>query len=266
MLTVFLVLSLGLSSIAFGQTALIVHDGTAGIEADVLGNLTAKLVAHGYTVTPNVGVPAGPLVYGQVWDIQFNNTTPLTPGDITTYTTYLAGGGHLFVMGENVGFNTRNNTIVSLIAAAGGGTIAITTPSNTVTINPPFDAPNAITNPFTFNAAAGTHSAGPFGAIATDISGNCPAIAYGPGSMTAALTGSMIVIFDVNFMQAGADANSQALTNNLISYLAAPTVVGPYSATVPTLSTWAMIVLAMGLMFVAFLRLRRSPKSAVGPF
>ena len=59
--------------------ALIVHDGTVGLEANVVTNLSGKLTAAGYTVTTNVGVPAGSLAANkQIWDVRFNNTTPLS--------------------------------------------------------------------------------------------------------------------------------------------------------------------------------------------
>jgi hypothetical protein len=261
-----LVLPLMLSSVSWGQNALIVHDGTAGTEADVLANLTAKLVAAAFTVTPNVGVPGGSLAtYQQVWDIRFNNTTPLTAGDITAYVTYMNGGGRLFVMGENLAnFLTRDNSIVTLIQSAGGGTIVLASPANSVTVKPPFTGPNAITNPFTFLSAGGTGSAGPYGAIATDAANLNSGIVYGPTSLANAPTGSLIIVFDVNFMLTGADANSQNLLRNLIAYLVAPTPVGPFAppaAATPTLSTWAFLVFAAGLMYVAFIRLRRNQQA-----
>jgi len=265
-----LLLPLMLSGVAWSANALIVNDGTAGIEADALANLTAKLVAAGFTVTPNVGVPAGSLAtYQQIWDIRFNNTTPLTASDDTAYITYMAAGGNLFVMGENSGFFVRNNSILAFINQAGGGVLQLVTPdpSGSTTVQPPFTAPNAPTNPFTFLAAAATHSAGPFGAITIDAGGNASAIAYSPGSLNNAKAGSLIVVFDVNFMQAGADAMSQNLLANLIAYLAAPVKVGPFipsGTQIPTLSEWAFIVLAVGLMYVAFLRMRKNGQTAFG--
>jgi len=263
-----LVLPLMLSSAAWGANALIVQDGTAGIEADALGNLTAKLTGAGFTVTNNVGVPAGSLAtYEQIWDIRFNNTTPLSAGDITAYITYMAGGGNLFVMGENSGFFIRNNSILALVQQAGGGVLQLVTPdpNGATTVQAPFTGPNAPTNPFTFLAAAGTHSAGPFGPITLDANNNVSALAYGPGSLANAKAGSLIIVFDVNFLQVGADAMSQNLTLNLIGYLAAPVKVGPFTppgTQIPTLSEWAFIVLAAGLMYVAFLRLRKNGQAA----
>jgi hypothetical protein len=253
------VLVLALSGFCWGASgpALVVHDGSAGIEADVLGNLSGKLTGAGYTLTTNVGVPAGSLAtYKQIWDLRFNNSTPLTGADITAYVAYLAGGGSLFVMGENLGFITRDNSIASLIQTAGGGTINLVTPNNSETVQAPFTLPNAVST-ITFLAAAGTAANGALSFIAKDSSNIGAGILFGPGSLSSAMAGSLLIIFDVNFLQAGADANSQALTNNLIAYLAAPSPVAPAPAPVatPTLSEWTMILLACGLIFVAGRRL-----------
>ena len=219
-------------SFCWAANALIVHDGTLGTEADALGNLTGKLVAKGFTVTPSVGVPDGSLTgYQQIWDIRFDNTTPLSGSDITAYVGYMAGGGSLSVIGENLLFVTRDNSIVTLIAAAGGGSISLATPANAQTVNPQFTGPAALTN-ITFLAAAGTPSPGT-GALGTvDGSRIGAKIVWAPGQLLNAAAGSLIVVFDVNFLQAGADANSQTFANNLIGYLAAPAprVVAPVPA------------------------------------
>ena len=254
-----LLLLFAFAGLSWGANALIVTESSSVVDTDNT-NLNNKLVTAGFTVTVNAGVPGGSLAtYQQIWDTRFNNIV-LSASDITAYTTYLAGGGNLFLMGENTGFNTRNNSIASFIAAVGGGTIAITSPSNTVTVRAPFAT--GITNPFTFQAAAGTKTPGPYGAIAVDAASIAPAIVYGPGSMTGAMAGSLIIVFDVNFMGSSADANSQQLLGNLIAYLAAPVVVPPFNppssntaTSVPTLSTWAFLVLAVGLVYIASRRL-----------
>jgi hypothetical protein len=125
--------------------ALVVHDGTVGLEASVVTALSAKLAAAGYSVSTNVGVPGGSLSANkQIWDVRFNNTTPLTNSDISAYVAYMAAGGSLFVMGENTGFITRDNSIVQLVSAAGGGIINVTTPANLENVQSPFTGPNAV--------------------------------------------------------------------------------------------------------------------------
>ena len=260
-----LLLLFAFPAVSSAANALIVTGVTSVIGTDNT-NLSNKLTTAGFTVTSNDGVPGGSLAtYQQIWDTRFNQIA-LSGSDITAYTTYLAGGGNLFLMGENSGFAVRNNSIVSFIAAVGGGTITLTTPSNTVTVQSPFAT--GITNPFTFQAANGTHSYGPYGAIAVDATSIAPAIVYGPGSMASAPAGSLIVVFDVNFLQTGADANSQQLTVNLIGYLAAPVVVPAFNPPPPpvgpALPTWAFFVLAAGLMGIAYRRMGKTRREFVG--
>jgi hypothetical protein len=241
---------------AWAQNALIVHDGTAGLEANVVTNLSGKLVAAGYAVTTNVGVPGGSLAgYGQIWDVRFNNTTPLSAGDITAYVTYMAGGGSLFVMGENTGFITRDNSIVALVAAAGGGTITLVSPANTETVLSPFTGPNPVST-ITFLAAAGAPSAGNGAFVTRDGSNMGAALVWGPGSMSSAPAGSLIVVFDVNFLDSGADANSQAFSSNLVAYLAAPVPIG-----VPVPPSLILVLLGGGGVALYEIRRRRMARA-----
>lgn len=241
----------------WAANALIVHDGTPGIEADALSNLTAKLVAASFTVTPSVGVPGGSLAtYQQIWDIRFNNTTPLSGSDNTAYLTYLQGGGNLFLMGENAGFATRNASILTFLGAAGAGNIKpLATPGNTETVSAPFTGPNAVSS-ITYLAADGfDYPPGNGAQITRDGTSLSAAVVFPPGKLTNAAAGSLIVVLDVNFMQTGADANSQALLANMIAYLAAPTPVTLFPP-VPAMSTIALALLACLLVAIS-LRLSR---------
>jgi hypothetical protein len=256
-----------LASGCWAANALIVQDGTAGIEADALANLTTHLTAATFVVTNSVGVPAGSLAtYQQIWDIRFNNTTPLSASDITAYVGYMAAGGSLFVMGENTGFNVRDDSIVSLIANAGGGTITYTTPANLETVHAPFTGPNAIAgNAITYQAAAGTSFPARGVLITTDAAGIGAAIVWAPGRMLNAMNGSLIVVFDVNFLQAGApDPNMSPFINNLIAFLAAPVNV-PGGAPIPLTPapSTLLLILTGGAAIVAFDLRRRYKRRAV---
>jgi len=46
-----------------------------------------------------------------VWDVRID--TGITGPEATIFTTYLNGGGSLFLMGENIGFVARNNSIMN---------------------------------------------------------------------------------------------------------------------------------------------------------
>ncbi len=214
-------------------------------------NLAAALTAAGNTVTTiTTGVVPGSLAGEiQVWDIRC--TTDLTAGEITTYTTYLQGGGSLFVMGENVSFGaSRDNSILTFIAGLGGGTLTLTSSANSQTAQPPFTGPNALTT-VTFRAIGGTTTSGT-GAFGTkDTSNFGGVLAFGPGSLSGAAAGTLIIVFDVNFLDNAHTASEIALTNNLIAYLAAPVpIVG-----VPAPPT--LILTLMGMLAAGALALRR---------
>lgn len=264
MLAVMAVLVMAIPGLSWGAgSALIVHDGTGGLEANVVTNLTNHLTTATFTtITPNVGVPAGSLAgYDQIWDVRFNNTTPLSASDMAAYTTYLANGGSLFVMGENTGFMTRNDSITSFVAGLGGGNLNLTIPaSNTQTVQPPFNSPNALAS-VVFLAAAGATTPPGNGAFVTKDASNIGAsVVFAPGSLSGANAGTLILVFDVNFLDLTADANSQLFTDNLIAFLAAPIPVVPKS--VPTISEWGMIIMAV-LMLGAGLFVMRRMKGVV---
>ena len=92
---------LPVAALAISPQALIVHDGTAGIEADALGNLTTHLAAS-YFVTPSGGVPGGGLAgYKQIWDILMAYlAAPVPVGGLpappTLILVLLGGGGAAF--------------------------------------------------------------------------------------------------------------------------------------------------------------------------
>jgi len=184
---------------------------------NVVPNLTSIMEAASLTVTTSEEVPPGDLsAYGRIWDIRYDNDQPLTADNITSYTDYIANGGTLVVIGENTGFMTRNNSIVALISALGGGTITVTEPSSdTQTVQPPFDSPNVITN-VTFPSPAATEDPGT-GAFMTKDSGNRgAAIYYARGTLSNAAAGRLMVVFDVNWMTNTYDPAFQDLIDNII--------------------------------------------------
>src|SRR5687768_5224460 len=83
---------------------------------DTSDKLRAQLADHRVTIVN--AVPASLAGYDVVWDLQFN--TPLTTNQ-ALYLNYLNSGRRLFIVGKHAGFMHRNNTVVDLIKAAGGG-------------------------------------------------------------------------------------------------------------------------------------------------
>jgi hypothetical protein len=151
---------------------------------------------------------------------------------------------------------------VAFVAAAGGGTLTLSTPNNNQIVQPPFNT--GIVNPLVFLAADGVFNP-PGAPVAKDVDDLAAAVVFSCGLLTNAPTGYLVLVFDVNFMQAGADANSQTFTTNLINYLTTPTCVAAPAPihTIPTLSEWGLAALAMLIaLFGAGAMRRRFPMPA----
>ena len=220
-----LVLS-GFLSQSFAASVLIYDYQAAGDEAV---GLDSRQVAAGNTVRTidlsggaySSYTPTGLSAYAQVWDL--GATAALTTAQINAYTTYLQGGGTLFIMGENASFGaTRNTSLVSLISSLGGGsTGAITATSNTqTTVASQFRIANTTTT-VTFPAVGLFPSPG----TGTCITAECGAVAWGVGTLSSAPLGTLVSVLDVNFMQTSFLVNAsypgtQDFTDNLIAYLA----------------------------------------------
>lgn len=219
-----------LPSAAAAQNALIVHDGSAVSPGpDIRTNLQNRLTGKGYTVTQNVGVPAGSLAsYGQIWDLRYSTNgappgNPFTADEVAAYLTYLQSGGSLFLMGENgISFGTRNAAIRDFIQTAGGGTVTLAaTSGNSQTVQPPFTGPTSVAS--VAYLSVGGVTALPKGAFVTkDTATSGAAIVFNPGVLSNAAAGTLLAVFDVNFLMTTANDGLQALVGNIISYLAAP--------------------------------------------
>ncbi len=243
------VVCLGLSAAAWAGSVLIVNGASATSEpsttADITAHLQALETAAGNTTTVADIPPASLAPYDEVWDIRFSNSWPLTAGDQAEYLAFLQSGKRMFVMGENAGFATRNTSVIAFITLLGGGNLTFVVPAQTQTVNPPFTSPNPVTT-ISYSASGGATSAGT-GFFATSAGGSGSAIAWSPGQLSNAAGGRLVVVFDVNFMQASASTNEINFFKNLIGFI---TNGGGPPATVPTLSQWALIVLS--LMLVTF--------------
>jgi outer membrane autotransporter protein len=212
------------TSVASAAPTAFVEHATDGLSLDVNGNLVTHLTNAGYTTTSNTGVLPTLTGFTQAWDLRYN--TALSGGDQSSYLGYLQGGGTLFLMGENTGFATRNNTILSFIATAGGGTLTI--PSNAANHQTVLGAiattPNSVPS-VDYLASGGFANAGTGTCITRDVSNACAAIAFGAGTLANASHGALISILDVNFLQTNAGANFSNFIDNLIAYLAAQSAI-----------------------------------------
>jgi hypothetical protein len=210
--------------------ALIISDGAPfGTETTAVGNLTTALQAAGYTVTNLNSVPGTilPATYKQVWDLRFVDSEQLSGTDVTSYVNYLAAGGRLVVIGENVTSSpNRDLSIASLVSSAGGGTITpIVNASNIESVLPPFTTtPDSVTS-ITFNVAGGSASTGTGSFIDKDTSpadGIGTGIVWPLGTLSNATLGILIAVFDVDFVNNTGDASSVAYLANLVGYMNQP--------------------------------------------
>ena len=230
---------------ASAGTVLIVNGSAGTSEPNTTASITTQLstlhTEAGNVVTVSSDVPDNFASYDQVWDIRFSNVFALSAELISQYVSYLAGGGGMFVMGENSSFADRNNSIFSLISAAGGGDLGFTNVSSTQTVVDPFTGPNPVSQ-ITYSAPGGINGTGSGEWITTNGAGAGTGVAWGVGDLSNAQAGALTTILDVNFMQTNASAESQALTRNLIGFVGAQ-VDPPVNGAVPEPSTWALLLL-----------------------
>jgi hypothetical protein len=235
----------GIMGTANAGNILIINGSSTTSETGTTNSITTQLstlhTAVGNVVTVVDGVPASFAGYQQVWDIRFSNTGALSASTITDYVSYLASGGGMFVMGENSFFATRNASVLSLIGAAGGGSLSFSTPGDAQIVYAPFDGPNAVTN-IAYSAAGGVNGFGTGQWITSNAGGTAgTGVAFGVGSLSNATAGALTAIFDVNFMQTTANAGSVALTKNLIGFVG-------NQVSVPESSTWMMMIAGFGIV------------------
>ena len=247
----FMKLALTTTAVAFGIVGsanagniLIINGLSTTSEVGTTNSITTQLntlhTAVGNVVTVVDTVPVSFAGFQQIWDIRFSNSGAITAGTITNYVNYLAGGGGMFVMGENSGFATRNNSVLAFITAAGGGSLTFTTPGDAQVVQAPFTGPNAVTN-INYQAAGGVTTFGSGQWISSNANGGT-GVAFGVGSLSNASRGALTAIFDVNFMQGNASLAEVNLTKNLIGF------VGGQVSPVPEPATWAMMLAGFGIV------------------
>jgi hypothetical protein len=256
-----------LPALCFGanNTVLIINgsSGTSepGTTSSVTTNLSADIVAAGGVVTVADTIPASINGYAQVWDVRFSNNLPLSAADIAQYAACLANGGTMFVMGENAGFATRNNSVLALIAASGGGSLTYVIPGQTQNVLSPFTLPNPVST-ITYNASGGvpgTSHPGTGAFMTVDAGGTGGSgIWWARGTLTNASSGTLAVVFDVNFMMTSADTNSQNFVKNLVGqfHQISSGAVAAAPTGVPTLSEFGLILLGLLLVIMAARALR----------
>ncbi|MBV7256174.1 PEP-CTERM sorting domain-containing protein [Pacificimonas sp. WHA3] len=226
----------------------------SGTTASITTQLTTLHEAAGNTVTLFDMVPGDLSGFSQVWDIRFSSATAITGAQETQYLNYLANGGGMFVMGENSNFAARNSSVLSLIAAAGGGALGFTVPSSAQTVIAPFTGPAPVTS-VSFSAPGGVNGVGSGDWITRNADGTAgTGVAWGVGDLSNALDGALTAIFDVNFMQTTASEPEQNLTRNLIGFIEDQVDPDPDPVPAPA----ALALFGLGLLGLRAARRRKA--------
>jgi len=205
-------------------------------------DFAVPLQAAGHTVDASNTVPASLDQYDQVWDVRLTGTdqsgTVITESQRAQYVAYLASGKKMFVVGDYSVAGPRNPSVISLIEAAGGGSLThqdMNPLIATQTVQVPFNGPNPVTT-VTFQGAGGVMSPGS-GQFIT-LNGAAPpgvGIAFGLGTLRNATSGVLVVVFDINFTTDEWRREPEAaLLANIIQYLGAPAPLPPAIANVIT--------------------------------
>lgn len=203
--------------------------------------LRDRLVAAGYdvTLTQNASDLSGSLNgYKQVWDVRIYSA--LAAAESTSYLSYLNNAGGLFLLGENSGFATRNNSIVSFLNAAGAGGVTygggMTTTEYVTDVFNGAGVVAANSGTGFYVPAAGTFSSAGNGTFITTIApngtGQGTGIAFGPGTLTNAPTGRAMTYLDVNTFQStnyNATPALRALVDRMIGFVGGTVSVTPPS-------------------------------------
>jgi uncharacterized protein (TIGR03437 family) len=202
--------------------------GTNELAQQAAAVLTTDLTNDGFTVTTvDTCVPDSLAGYTQIFDVRFSNQPAFLDSEMTQYLAFLNASPNnaIFLMGENINENVRNGRIKKFIGSAGGGTIAVpaANSSSPETVNLPFTGPNLISTISYFVCGVVTTSG--TGAFASSEEGGGCALFFAPGTLANALTGALVVVYDVNFI---ATAPTEGAVNetpfrlNLEQFISAP--------------------------------------------
>ena len=201
--------------------------------------------------------------FDEVWDLRGIPGVPLTSDEISRYVNYLALGKRLVVVGDHNSFcgetqcfKPRNDSLVTLVNAAGGGALQYddsVESLSTETVRAPFGGPHAIAgNDVTWPSSSTVTTPGTGQFITVDpIKNSGTALAFGPGTLAQATAGMLVVVFETNWLEPLSETPTQneqdlrALLGNIVSFLRAPQLpvvasvqcIGPGSST-PTTCTF----------------------------
>jgi hypothetical protein len=203
-------------SISKSNNVLIVYDpnsvkGQYGVDvnpADIAATISAREISLGLVPTTITSysaflalTPTQIAQYAHIWDVGYDTLIPSNVED--SYAAYLAGGGAMFLLGENGFFVERNGEITNFITNMGGGTVSTTNQTTGIisaTIASEFLLANN-TSSVTFNNV-GRFDATGTGTVMASSGNGVHAAVWKTGSLSNKLTGAIAVVLDINFLVA----------------------------------------------------------------
>lgn len=175
---------------AKADEVLIIHQNYGGAHTNVGDRLTTEGHTVTYSTSTTLPSTSG---YGQIWDLRYNTTS--SSDEITALDNFVKNGGFLMMNGENSGFAARNNSIASVVSAAGGGTLTYGSGSNTYTvINTGFSNDTG-----TVTGAAGSsliNSQGQY--VFKTSTGTIGGMIWQSGDLGSGYSGAIFVTADIN--------------------------------------------------------------------
>jgi uncharacterized delta-60 repeat protein len=177
---------------------------------EAIAGISAREVELGKNVTVIAGysnLPNDLSSFSHIWDIDVF-TDQLVTLNSSKYTTYLQGGGALFLLGERAPFVSRNNTLVTFLNSVGAGSVVLDLVFDS-------DVEHEVQNQFLLansNSVVRFPYAGRYSSIGNGISivktkvvdGTFPigtggsAVLWSTGSLTNAPKGAIVSVMDVN--------------------------------------------------------------------
>lgn len=190
-----------------GLTNYYTQSGDVNPATDVWPIIKAREEALGFRATLITGyanLPTDLSKYVHIWDIGYASPYTVNPSDPTSkLTAYLQQGGALFMLGENVYFNSKDQTIDNFITGLGGGTVTTFTGYDylgdiTATVQPEFRLANNGTY-VTFgwpNVFTSWGTGTPIAVAGTTLPA---AVVWKTGSLSNARAGAIVSVLDINF-------------------------------------------------------------------
>jgi hypothetical protein len=220
-----------------------------------IASAKSDLTNLGYGLTTG-GTLADYSGYDEVWDLRFNAT--LGTADVAAMGSYLAGGGRMYLTGENAGYDFRNNSVLSLLNAVGAGSLTLsqgyfTGVQAVTTAGQIVNNPNAFSQ-VAYQASRTTTSAGSGFFVTEKSPGEGSLVGWDFGDIAGSPDARLLVGFDIEIF-----TNGTNWTQNMATYLGAPAPAAP----VPEPAS--IVLLGTGVAAVARRRLgRRRPIGVSG--